>query len=100
MESLEDELKYLQSKLDQEIKKVRSKKISFEEKTLLEKSIMIRQSRISEIKSKLQGLSKSDLLLEKRIGSQFNNPIKSYESRSTKSSSAGWNFKKDEYWSK
>lgn len=99
METLEDELKYLQSKLNQEIKKARSGKTSTDEKTILEQSIMIRQARISEIKSKLQGLSKHDLLMEKKIGSQYNTPEKSYTSRVSKSSSAGWNFKKD-YWSK
>jgi len=100
MDKLKKELSYLEQKVREESKKSRSSKTPIDERILLEKSVMYRQARISEIKNQLQGLSKNDLNLEKKIGSQYNNTEKSYRSRSVKSSSAGWNFKKDEYWSK
>lgn len=99
MDKLKKELSYLEQKVKEESKKSRSGKTPVEERVLLEKSVMYRQARISEIKNQLQGLTKDDLKLERKIGSQYNNTEKSYRSRSAKSSSAGWNFKKDEYWS-
>jgi len=55
---------------------------------------MYRQERISQIMNILEGRTVDDLVLERKIASQYNNSEKSFNSRSTKSSSAGWNFKK------
>lgn len=100
MDKLKEELKYLEQKVKQEITLSRKGKTTEDERLLLQKSIMYRQARITQIKNVLEGRTKEDLLLEKKIASRFNNSEKSFQSRSTKSSSAGWNFKKDEYWSK
>ena len=100
MDDLLKELKYLENKVKEESNLSRKQKTTREERLLLEKSIMYRQERISQIKNILNGVTKDDLIMEKKIGSQYNNSEKSFKSRSTKSSSAGWNFQKDTYWSK
>ena len=98
MSDLQKELQYLEQKVKEEINLSRKGKTPETERMLLQTSIMYRQARITQIKNILSGRTKEDLLLEKKIGSKYNNSEKSFQSRSTKSSSAGWNFKKD-YWS-
>ena len=94
MNDLNKELAYLKNKVKEEINLSKGKKVTREERLLLEKSIMYRQERISHIMNILEGRTVDDLVLERKIASQYNNSEKSFNSRSTKSSSAGWNFKK------
>jgi hypothetical protein len=46
------------------------------------------------------GQTDKQLREEAKVGAAYNTPEKSAQARSKNASTAGWNFKKDEYWSK
>ena len=100
MDKLKKELKYLEQKVKEELHKTRSPKTPREEVPLYQKSILYRQERIAAIRRQLMGQTDKQLREEAKVGTTYNTPEKSAQARSKNASTAGWNFKKDEYWSK
>jgi Rps23 Pro-64 3,4-dihydroxylase Tpa1-like proline 4-hydroxylase len=100
VDKLKKELKYLEQKLKEDLHKSRSPKTPREEVPLYQKSILYRQERIAAIRRQLIGQTDEQLKEEAKIGAAFNTPEKSKTARAKNASTAGWNFKKDEYWSK